>query len=37
MQEKGQSEIHWEGNDKKGSIELIELLLENYPAETKVL
>jgi hypothetical protein len=20
MQEKGQSEIHWEGNDKKGSI-----------------
>ena len=32
---KGQSEIHWEGNDKKRKhFELIELLLENYPAET---
>ena len=33
---KGESEIHWEGNlKKKNHFELIELLLENYPTETK--
>lgn len=33
---KGESEIHWEGNLKKRKhFELIELLLENYPTETK--
>lgn len=33
---KGTSEIHWEGNLKKRKhFELIELLLENYPTETK--
>jgi hypothetical protein len=33
---KGESEIHWEGNTKKRKhFELIELLLEHYPAETK--
>jgi hypothetical protein len=30
----GESEIHWEGNAKKGSILNIELLLQNYPTET---
>ncbi|POY40029.1 hypothetical protein C3L50_09430 [Flavobacterium alvei] len=33
---KGESEIHWEGHLKKRNhFELIELLLTNYPAETK--
>jgi hypothetical protein len=33
---KGESEIHWEGNAKKMKhFELIELLLEHYPTETK--
>lgn len=33
---KGESEIHWEGHLKKRKhFELIELLLENYPFETK--
>ena len=33
---KGESEIHWEGNTKKRKhFELIELLLEYYPVETK--
>lgn len=33
---KGESEIHWEGHLKKRKhFELIELLLENYPTETK--
>jgi hypothetical protein len=33
---KGESEIHWEGHLKKRKhFELIELLLENYPIETK--
>lgn len=33
---KGESEIHWEGNLKKRKhFELIELLLEKYPMETK--
>jgi hypothetical protein len=33
---KGESEIHWEGNlNKRKHFELIELLLENYPTETK--
>lgn len=33
---KGESEIHWEGNSKKRKhFELIELLLDNYPIETK--
>lgn len=33
---KGESEIHWEGSLKKRKhFELIELLLENYPTETK--
>ena len=33
---KGESEIHWEGHLKKRKhFELIELLLDNYPTETK--
>jgi hypothetical protein len=33
---KGESEIHWEGNlNKRKHFELIELLLKNYPTETK--
>ena len=33
---KGESEIHWQGNLKKRKhFELIELLLENHPDETK--
>ncbi len=33
---KGESEIHWEGHlKKKKHFELIELLLEYYPTETK--
>jgi hypothetical protein len=33
---KGESEIHWEGNQKKRKhFELVELLLEQYPVETK--
>lgn len=35
---KGESEIHWEGYLKKRKhFELIQLLIENYPTETKKL